>query len=166
MTSGSPVVRYYDFIEERIMTMAEVDEIPQAPKRRKVKGSWLHGSNCDCEECEAANVTVGGEVTRTSVITTKGGDKMAFVDMAFGSDVYTLTFFPHTYRRDHKYLREPTAFLVRGRKNDRGAITVNDIFDVIEVAADHGWEPPPLNTGKRNGNGGVKFNRKMRALAR
>ena len=42
-----------------------------------------------------------------------------------------------------------TAFLVSGQKNDRGNITVNEMVDVVELAEEQGWEPPPLQ--KTNG---------------
>jgi DNA polymerase III subunit alpha len=149
MTTGSIGVRYYDFIDERIMTSAEVAETPKKPKRKKVKGKMYHTSWCQCEECEASEVTVGGEITRLSQITTKNKERMAFADMVFGSDTYSLTFFPETFREYSKLLKLQTAFLVSGQRNDRGNITVNEIVDVVEVAQEQGWEPPPLQ--KTNG---------------
>src|SRR5206468_29565 len=101
MTTGSIGVRYYDFISERIMSADEVAETPRKPKRKKVKGKWYHTTWCHCEECAASEVTVGGEITRLSPITTKTKEKMAFVDMVFGSDIYSLTFFAEQFREYH-----------------------------------------------------------------
>jgi DNA polymerase III alpha subunit len=169
MTAGSPVVRYYDFIEDRIMTEEEVEATPKQPQRKKVRGSYVHGSRCGCDQCEQSRVIVGGEITRWKEITTKTGKKMAFATLAFGADTYDLTFFPEVWKREKDYIKEPTAFMVKGNKNDRGSITVTDIFDVIEVAADDGWEPPPISKPKKakvvSINTGVKFNSKMKAAA-
>ena len=74
---------------------------------------------------------------------------MAFVDMVFGSDTYSLTFFPDQFREFSKLLKVQTAFLVSGQKNDRGQITANEIVDVVVLAEEQGWEPPPLQ--KTNG---------------
>jgi DNA polymerase III alpha subunit len=149
MTTGSIGVRYYDFITERVMTASEVTELPRKPKRKRVAGKTYHSSWCSCEECEAAAVTVGGEITRLSVITTKNKEKMAFADIVFGSDTFNLTFFPEKFREYSTLLRHQTAFLVAGHKNDRGQITVSEIVDVIELAEEQGWTPPPLQ--KTNG---------------
>jgi DNA polymerase III alpha subunit len=149
MTTGSIGVRYYDFISERIMTADEVAQTPRKPKRKKVHGKTYHGSWCKCEECAASEVTVGGEITRLSPITTRTKEKMAFVDMVFGSDTYSLTFFSDQFREYSKLLKVQTAFLVSGQRNDRGNITVNEIVDVVELAEEQGWEPPPLQ--KTNG---------------
>lgn len=144
MTTGSIGVRYYDFISERIMTAEEVAETSRKPKRKKVKGKWYHTTWCQCKECEASEVTVGGELTRVSVITTRTKERMAFVDMVFGSDTYNLTFFSDQFKEYSKLLRVQTAFLVSGQKNDRGNITVNEMVDVVVLADEQGWEPPPL----------------------
>ncbi len=160
MTTGSIGVRYYDFISERIMTAAEVAQTPRKPKRKRVKGKWYHTTWCQCEECEASEVTVGGEITRLSPITTKTKEKMAFVDLVFGSDTYSLTFFSDQFKEYSKLLRVQTAFLVSGQRNDRGNITVNEIVDVVELAEEQGWEPPPL----QRTNGARKRRAKFRLV--
>jgi DNA polymerase III alpha subunit len=160
MTTGSIGVRYYDFISERIMTAEEVAEVPRKPKRKRVHGKTYHGSWCQCEECMASEVTVGGEITRLAPITTKTKEKMAFADLVFGSDTYSLTFFADQFREFSKLLRVQTAFLVSGQKNDRGNITVNEIVDVVELAEEQGWEPPPL----QRTNGARKRRAKFRLV--
>jgi DNA polymerase-3 subunit alpha len=149
MTTGSIGVRYYDFIAERIMSAEEVSETPRKPKRKRLHGKTYHGSWCKCEECLASEVTVGGEITRLSIITTRTKEKMAFADMVFGSDTYSLTFFSDQFKEYGKLLKVQTAFLVSGQRNDRGNITVNEIVDVVELAQEQGWTPPPLQ--KTNG---------------
>jgi DNA polymerase-3 subunit alpha len=144
MTSGSIGVRYYDFIADRIMTAEEVDALPRKPKRKKVKGKYYHTTWCTCEDCQAAEVVVGGEITRFKPIRNKRGDMMAFGDLVFGSDNYKLTFFTDAYRDFHRTVKSPTAFLISGVKNDRGEITVFEVVDVVELAKEQGWEPPPM----------------------
>ena len=114
MTTGSIGVRYYDFINARIMSAAEVAETPRKPKRKRVHGKMYHSTWCKCEECAAAEVTVGGEITRLAPITTRNKDKMAFADLVFGADHYSLTFFPETFREFGSLLKLQTAFLVSG----------------------------------------------------
>jgi DNA polymerase-3 subunit alpha len=143
LSMGSVVNRYHDFIEERIDTEEDLLAIPDKPKRKKVKGKTMHGSRCKCDECKASEVMIGGEVVGIKPITTKGGDKMAFVDLAFGSNTYNVTFFPDTYSRYFKLLAKPTAFLIAGSKSDRGDNSVIgfDIVDVTELAEEMGWKP-------------------------
>jgi DNA polymerase-3 subunit alpha len=160
MTIGSIGVRYYDFISARIMSAAEVAQTPRKPKRKIIHGKTYHGSWCRCDECEASNVVVGGEITRLSPITTKNKEKMAFADMVFGSDAYNLTFFPEQFREFSKLLRVQTAFLVSGQRNDRGGVTVNEIVDVVELAQEQGWTPPPL----QKTNGAKKRRSKFRVV--
>jgi len=159
MTTGSIGVRYYDFIEARIMTAKEVVAAPRKPKRKRVAGKTYHGGWCQCEECAAAEVTVGGEITRLAPITTKNKDRMAFADMMHGTNHYSLTFFPEAFREYHKLLKTQTAFLVSGQKNDRGQITVNEMVDVVEIAQEQGWEPEPLQK-----NGARKRRARFRSI--
>lgn len=149
MTNGSIGVRYYDFIEERVMTAAEVAELPRKPKRTRVKGKMYHTTWCSCQDCEASTVQLGGEITRFKPIRNKAGDMMAFGDLVFGADQYNLTFFADAYKDFKDLVKQPTAFLISGCKNDRGEITVFEVVDVIEIAKEQGWEPPPLPRPKR-----------------
>lgn len=151
MTSGSIGIRYFDFIADRVMTAEEIEELPRKPKRKKVKGRFYHTGNCACEECSAAEVVVGGEITRFKPIRNRNGDMMAFGDLVFGADQYQLTFFSEAYRDYAKLVKMPTAFLISGVKNDRGEITVFEVVDVVELAKEQGWEPPPMtvNGGRR-----------------
>ena len=160
MTTGSIGVRYYDFIEARIMSSAEVAEVPRKPKRKRVHGKMYHGSWCKCEDCNKAEVTVGGEITRLAPITTKNKDRMAFADMVFGTNHYNLTFFPEQFREFNQLLKVQTAFMVSGQKNDRGQITVNEIVDVVELAEEQGWEPPPI----QKANGAKKRRARFRSI--
>jgi DNA polymerase-3 subunit alpha len=144
MTTGSIGVRYYDFIDARVMSAAEVADVPRKPKRKRIDGRTFHHSWCQCEDCEASSVVIGGEITRLAPITTKTKERMAFADMVFGSDTFNLTFFPEQYREYSQLLKQQTAFLVSGQKNDRGQISVNEMVDVVELAQEQGWEPAPL----------------------
>ena len=144
MTSGSIGVRYFDFINDRIMTAEEVEALPRKPKRIRVHGKLYHTGYCTCEECKASEVVLGGEIPRFKPIRNKVGDMMAFGDLVFGSDQYALTFFNDAYKEFQHLVKVPTAFLISGCKNDRGEITVFEVVDVVELAKEQGWEPPPL----------------------
>jgi DNA polymerase III subunit alpha len=140
MSIGHTMANYHDFIAERIWTEEEFDALPPKPKK---KGKQ-HGAFCNCDACEAAFCTVGGEVVNIKVITTKRSqEQMAFVDVAFGVNQWSLTFFPYIYKQCSRLLMKPTAFLFKGHKDDRGQMIVNDMADVIKVAEAEGWEPPP-----------------------
>jgi DNA polymerase-3 subunit alpha len=129
--------QYRSYIEERIFTEAEFDELPRKPQRKGKK----HGGFCTCDACEAAACTIGGEIVSHKVINTKNGDKMAFCEVAFGSDQYSCTLFPWAYKKFGKLLTKPSAFLMSGHKNDRGNFTINDMEDVLKAAADDGYKP-------------------------
>lgn len=142
LSQAKLVARYHEFIAERIHSEEEIEEVPAKPDRKKVKGKWVHSGRCSCADCKAAEVRVGGEITNTKVIKTKGGDLMAFADVAFGVSTYNLTFFPYYFEKFGKYLDLPGAFFFNGHKDKKGGIMVYDMGDAIETAKQEGWEPP------------------------
>jgi DNA polymerase III alpha subunit len=145
LSVSNRVSQYAPFLEERIYTEAEIEQLPIKPKRTKKKGKTAHGTNCACKECTAAECVVGGEAISIKVIQTKRTkEHMAFVDFAFGVNQYNVTFFPYLYKQVAKLLKRPTAFLVKGHKDSDNKIIAYDIMDVIDVAKDVGWEPPPV----------------------
>jgi DNA polymerase III alpha subunit len=78
---------------------------------------------------------VGGELVNIKVIRTKAKQQlMAFADFAFGTNSYSVTLFPWVYERHAELLKQPTAFLVAGHKDDRGQIAAYLVSDVIDVA--------------------------------
>jgi len=134
---------YKSFLEERIYTEAEVEELSDKPNRKKGK----HDTYCNCKECEDSHCVVGGEVINVKVITTKQKkEKMAFVDVAHGSDVYSVTIFPWVYRNCSKLLSKPTILLIAGHKQTRNGqpqILAYEVRDVIKVAEADGFKPKP-----------------------
>jgi len=134
------VDKYTPFIEERIYTEAEVDELPSKPNRKGKK----HGMTCACSDCEAAHCVIGGEITNVKTIKTKNGDAMAFIDVAFESFSWNVTIFPYLYTRVADLLKKPTAVLIAGHKqlrNGQSQILAYDIKDVMDVAKAEEWEP-------------------------
>lgn len=130
MSIGSTTLKYHDFLESRVFTMDELDEVPAKPDRKGKK----HGAFCTCEPCVAAEVVVGGEVVNVKVIHTRQSqEQMAFVDFAFGTDSYSVTLFPWAYRKFGPLLERPTAFLVAGHKDNRNSIMAYEISDVVDV---------------------------------
>lgn len=139
---------YTPFIEERIYTEEEVDELPDKPKKKGKK----HGSTCACKECEAAHCVVGGEIINVKRIKTKNGDPMAFIDVAFEANTWSLTVFPWVYGRFGNLLDKSTAFLFAGHKQTRNGasqILVYDIKDVVMVAEAEGFYPYELGETPR-----------------
>jgi DNA polymerase III subunit alpha len=140
ISTASVMSDYHEFIEERVYTEAEIEETPNHPKRKGNK----HGMFCSCKDCEEAQLVVGGEVVGLKEITTKGGDKMAFVDMAFGVNSYDVTVFPSIYKKYRKMLKEQVPLLIAGHKDERPGhenVIAYDIMRVTDAAAEAGWEP-------------------------
>ena len=130
ISTGNTVSDYHDFIEKRIYTEEEIEDLPGKP--RKVRGAH-----------KASECVVGGEVTNVKVITTKKKkEQMAFVDVVFGTNNYNLTVFPFAYRKYGKLLKKATALFFVGNKDEQGGIIVTHVDDVVEVANEVGWEPP------------------------
>ena len=96
----------------------------------------MHRTLCGCEECEAARCVVGGEVIAKKEIKTKGGDKMAFIDVAFGVNQWSVTLFPFVYDQCRHLLSRPTVLLIAGHKQLRkgqSQILAFDVQDVMEL---------------------------------
>ena len=141
MTLTSQAHQYNEFIERKIYTEQEFDELPAKPQRQGKK----HGRYCSCKACASAAVVVGGEVTNISTTKTKKDkEEMAFVDFAFGANQYSCTLFPAIWREFQGTLRNGTLFLVSGHKDDfrdPPSIIVNEIVDVYELAEAENFTP-------------------------
>lgn len=134
--------QYTPFIEERIYTEEEVDALPTKPNKSGKK----HGSMCGCKDCVAAECVIGGEIINVKTIKTKNGDTMAFVDVAFESNQWSVTVFPFAYQKYGALLTKPTALLIAGHKqlrNGQSQILAYDIKDAVLVAEADGWKPEP-----------------------
>jgi len=121
------VHRYQEFIEDRIFSTAEIEDLPHKPEDHK---PW-----CDCDECEAANIVVGGEILAVKPIVTKKQKKeMAFVDLAFGADQYAITIFPKAWAENKHKIKDASVILVAGFKDNRNQIVAQHIDDVETIA--------------------------------
>jgi DNA polymerase III alpha subunit len=136
LTQGAFILKYKGFLDERIYTEGEIEELPAHPKRKGKK----HGSWCTCPYCEKSQCVIGGEVTSIKVITTKKKDEMAFIDVAYDANQYACTIFPQQYERFKELLSQATLVLIAGFKDDRNQVVVNDMADVFVVADEQGWK--------------------------
>lgn len=124
------IVKYTPFIDERIWTEEEVDELPRKPARKKGE----HDMGCQCKDCKAAYCVVGGEIVKIKTITTKRGDQMAFASVVLGTNHYEVTFFPHYYTKYNRLFNKPTAFLIKGYKDERNGQSQIIAFEMEDVA--------------------------------
>lgn len=121
------VHRFKEFIEARVFSTDEIAEMPSKPEDHK---PW-----CDCDECEPANVVVGGEILMVKpIITKKQKKEMAFVDLAFGADQYSVTIFTKTWLENKHKIKEAQVILVAGFKDVRNQIVAQHIDDVELIA--------------------------------
>lgn len=138
LSQGMMMLRYKPFIDARIYTEEEVEELPAKPKKSGKK----HGNFCSCDACEAASVVIGGEIINIKdIVTRKTKEPMGFIDVAYGANQYSCTLFPWVWKKYAHRLKEPTAFLISGHKDDRGQILVNEMVDVVQLAKDQEWDP-------------------------
>jgi DNA polymerase III subunit alpha len=145
LSTGHTVSDYHEFIEARIFTEQEIEELPAKPRNLR-------------KAHEPSQCVVGGEVVNVKVIKTKKKqESMAFVDLVFGTNTYSLTVFPYFYRQYHKLLTKATAILVVGNKGEKNEILVTHIDDVVQVAEEVGWEPPAKVVKMPAGEARAKF---------
>jgi DNA polymerase III subunit alpha len=113
--SASDVVgQYRDYIAERIETEQRFDDIGN---RERIKA--------------------GGEIVGIRKIMTKHRQQMAFVDIAFGEDHWSCTFFPPVYARCECLLQEGSVVLVHGTKDaKRNCILVDGACSLEKVIAE------------------------------
>lgn len=137
LSQGAKILRYKEFIDARIYTEEEIEDIPAKPRRKGKR----HGTFCVCKDCEAAYVIIGGEIVNVKRIKTKKDEVMAFIEVAYGVNQYNVTVFPYQYKDYGHLLDLPSAFLIAGHKDDRGQIMALEIREVVEVAEELGWEP-------------------------
>jgi len=135
LTQSKFLQQYKPFLDRRIYTENEIQNLPKHPKRN----GRQHGNWCACERCKLSRCVIGGEITNTKVILTKAKDKMAFIDVAYEANQYSCTMFPKIYSEYEELLTTSALFLIAGYKDDRNQIVVTDMADVFEVAADQGW---------------------------
>jgi DNA polymerase-3 subunit alpha len=91
----------------------------------------------ELEDREDGEVMLGGEIVKLKEIETKKGDKMAFVDLSFETDDYSLTFFPRDYMRFSHILSEGNAILVIGDwDKGRQSTVVKEACTAAQLAED------------------------------
>ncbi len=90
LSRASDIEQYKSVIESRVIPSHELDEL------------------------DGGSVFVGGEVVSLKEIKTRKGDPMAFVDISFGANEYSLTLFPEQYEKYGGFLTEGNAIVVKG----------------------------------------------------
>jgi DNA polymerase-3 subunit alpha len=91
----------------------------------------------ELEDKEDGEVMLGGEIVKLKEIQTKKGDRMAFVDLSFETDDYSLTFFPRDYLRFLHILSEGNAILVIGDwDKGRQSTVVKEACTAAQLAED------------------------------
>lgn len=84
-----------------------------------------------------SEVCVGGEVVGIKVITTKRGDKMAFVNLVFNNDDFSLTLFPERYKTYDHLLGEGNALLALGSWDaERNCVVVKNMCTAEQLAVE------------------------------
>lgn len=140
LSQSQLLLKYKKFIDARIWTELELHALAdKLPRKGK-----LHDLFCGCYDCQKSACVIGGEIVNVKKIVTKNNDEMAFVELAYGINNYSCTFFPAMYKKYKHLLDRPTVFFVGGFKDkSRGQLQVmiNNMADVLEVAAEEGWKP-------------------------
>jgi len=137
LTQSAWLLQFKPFLDERIFTDAEIEELPRHPQRKGKK----HGNWCKCSACEKAQCVVGGEIINLKVIKTSRGDDMAFADLAYETNQYSCTFFPSFYSEYEELLKSQSLVMIGGFKDDRGQIVATEMADVFTLAEEQGWKP-------------------------
>jgi DNA polymerase-3 subunit alpha len=93
-------------------TLSRASEIEQHKER--IRGLKGFKESHELEDLDGGTVFVGGEVVAIKEIKTRHGDPMAFIDLAFGTDEYSLTLFPEQYAKYASILSEGNAVVIKG----------------------------------------------------
>lgn len=138
LTAGNVHLLYKPFIEARVFTPEEIEELPSQPKRQGRK----HGMFCSCSRCEATNCVVGGEiVTIKEVKTRKTKELMAFVSLNFGVSNFEIPFFTNIYSKYRDLLHTTEPVFIACRKSERGSLIAIEAQLVTVVAEANGFDP-------------------------
>lgn len=109
--SGDSIGKHKQVIVDRCVTQADFEKMPHD-----------------------RHAMVGGEITQVREVTTRKGDQMAFVDIAFGNDTFSATFFPDSFAQYSYLLTEGNAILAYGQKDiDRNCLKVDNAVGLLEL---------------------------------
>ncbi len=93
-------------------TLSRASELERHKER--IQGIKGFKESHELDELDGGTVFVGGEIVSIKEIKTRHGDPMAFVDLSFGPNDYSLTFFPEPYEKYHHFLSEGNAVVIKG----------------------------------------------------
>lgn len=115
LTQAQSLTKYNDMISSRITTEDRFNQLP-----------------------DSVGVTVGGEILNKREITTKGGRKMGFFEVQFGTNHWSCTMFPNEWPEFVDLIYEGSPVMIQGRKNvrDNGdeSVVVDEMCGVEELA--------------------------------
>lgn len=112
-----------NYTEEEILTNeAEILGISLSKDNVIYSNVDLLSSYIESEEelsdvSDGYNATLGGEIDRVTVTKTKNGDDMAFVDLAYLDNSWSVTVFPQTWETYKQYLYQGSSLIIKGKKN-------------------------------------------------
>jgi len=110
LSGGSELSRYKDIIDARIHSSDEIEQLPPGSR-----------------------VTVAGEVISVREIKSKRG-QMAFVDLMYGENMYSCTFFAEPYMRYKGFLLSGEIVIVGGRKDrERGSVLADTACEIEKL---------------------------------
>ena len=119
---------------------------------QEVAVNYQHAINATCADIVARrqgrSVAVLGMIASVRTISTKKGDRMAFVSMEDMQGVCDVTVFPKTYEKARDLLYEGSVVLVRGKidvRNDKAGIIAESITNKLFVRADSVEQNSTLN---------------------
>jgi len=90
-------------------------------------------------EMDGRTVVIGGAITEMREITTKNGQKMAFIKIADLKDEIEVILFPSTYQQTHGIWERDRVVLVRGKINGKDRQT-GELQSEVKVLADEARE--------------------------
>jgi len=115
--------------------------------------NYQHAVTATCADItptrKGRGVSVLGMISGVRTITTKKGDRMAFVTIEDMHGVCDVTVFPKTFEKTREFLDEGRIVLVRGKvdvRNDRASIIADSLSTELPVRADsvnHRSQKPP-----------------------
>lgn len=146
----------FDLMEEKPQGTLELKEYPKIPLRdlliqeKELLGMYLTGHPLDEhaelfkrlptniakakeEDQDGLKHIIGGLVLANREITTRKGDKMAFIQLEDPSGIIELVVFPDTYRQYKRFLKEDKLAAVRGKwqsRNERKGFIIDEVKEM------------------------------------
>lgn len=79
--------------------------------------SYIENEEELAEVYEGYNATLGGEIDRVTVTKTKKGDEMAFADLTYLDNNWSVTIFPEAWANHKESIYQGASVMIKGKKN-------------------------------------------------